>query len=148
MATSHFTTLNAPIPRKLSARLHHLENARRRRLDDPELLSCSYCGAVATTIDHVPPRSMRAQLVDLGIQFDAVEIPACRECNGLLGAKPFLTLTARKAYIKRRLRRQYAELLKIPDWSDADLAQVSPAMRGYILNGILLRDFIRERLKW
>ena len=124
-------------------------DARAMRLY-PDADPCAYCGVIANSVDHVPPRSQRDRLVALGLalQYDFFEVPACRECNSVLGARPLWTLRERRAYIKRMLKRRYADVLKIPDWTDSELAQMSPMMQTYILNGIEVREFIRQRVQY
>lgn len=39
--------------------------------------NCYLCGAVATTYDHIPPKS----LFPKGFQYKGVKVPACKECN-------------------------------------------------------------------
>lgn len=109
---------------------------------------CSYCGVIANSIDHVPPISARERIVDLGLQsrYPFFEVPACRECNSTLGARGLWLLSERRAYIKKRLHQRYASILRIPDWSDNELAQMSKNMQGYVTNGLIVRDFIRQRL--
>ena len=48
--------------------------------------SCFYCGEPASTIDHVPPKSIRFTLIGLGAQtiYPFYELDCCRECNSAL----------------------------------------------------------------
>jgi hypothetical protein len=113
-----------------------------------DLEPCVYCGVAANTVDHVPPRSARTTIVSLGLvlKYPFVEVPACNECNVLLGARSLWTVTERRAYIKKALRSRYSDVLRIPDWTDSELAQVSASMRSFILNGLFVRDFVRARV--
>jgi len=109
---------------------------------------CVYCGVIANSVDHVPPRAIRERLVALGLalRYPFVEVPACRECNSVLGARAGWTVSDRRRYVKQALKRRYASVLRIPDWSDTELAQMSPGMQSYIADGLQVRDFIRQRL--
>lgn len=117
---------------------------------DPNIEPCVYCGVAANSIDHVPPREAREGILaaGLGRRYPFFEVHACRECNSVLGSRGLWTLTARREYIKRALRRRYAEFLRIPDWDDSELAQLEPTMRDYVLNGLAIRDFTRERITY
>lgn len=118
------------------------------RLRDVPL--CTYCGAVATTIDHVPPVSQRARLRELDPDGDYRnrEVPACRECNIALGARPLWTLTDRRRYIAAWLATRYAALLDMPAWSQADLDQLSGRLRQHVEYSLQARAFIRARLSY
>jgi len=87
--------------------------------------SCYYCGAIAGTIDHVPPRSIRPTLIHLGLskRIPFIEVSACHECNTMLSDHSIWTLHKRKDFIKKRLRRRYHRALASPDWSDSELAR-------------------------
>lgn len=111
---------------------------------------CIYCGALATTVDHVPPKRARKQLLAMGLEmtFEFAEFPACRECNCVLSDRDLWTIAERKAYIRRRLIARYRHELRIPDWGDSELAELEPGLRGYVLDGLVVRDFVRARLRW
>lgn len=150
MAASHSTGFRSVISARQRIRMDSLYrqaiDMRRYEGVDP----CVYCGVVGNSIDHVPPRSARERIVALGLkhQYPFYEVRACRECNSVLGARGLWTLTSRRDYIKKTMRRRYADILRIPDWTDSELAQMSEGMRGYVLNGIYVRDFIKERIAY
>lgn len=110
---------------------------------------CIYCGMPASSVDHIPPQSMRMQLgaVELAAIHEQ-EVPACRECNSALGARPLLTVTERRAYVKDWLRRHYASYLRIPEWCESDLLQLGAGLQGMIRRNIAVRDDVRKRLRW
>ena len=66
-----------------------------------QLTPCIYCGLPSDSIDHLPPRSMRYQLgaVEL-IATHEKEVCSCREGNSAFGARPLLTITERREYVK------------------------------------------------
>lgn len=109
---------------------------------------CIYCGIPATTIDHIPPKSVRPILTGIPHPWKFLEVNACYECNSLLGDRQPWDLADRKAAIKAKLRRRYARYLTIPHWSFADLEKLGPDMRRHTLQGLVLRDFTRRRLDW
>ena len=75
-------------------------------------------------------------------------VPCCRECNSVLGASYQETAAERKDELKRRMRKRYEKILAMPNWTSGELAQLSPRMMEYVLTGLVLRDFIKERLQW
>jgi hypothetical protein len=123
----------------------------------PFIEPCYYCGLPATTVDHVIPVSMLADLSTLGDDeaFEALTsrfrkhlVPACRECNSILGNKYVDSLAKRREYVKKRLRTRYDRFLETPDWNDSELSQVSDMLQGYIVHSIAKRDLIRQRIAW
>jgi len=143
------------------ARLHALSVVQRRQLQAWEqLLSrpmgidlepCAYCGLPASTIDHVPPQSVRAALVAQNIahRYKFVEVPACRECNSaILGPRGGWTVVERRNYVKKALRRRYAAVLRIPDWTDRELSEMAAGLAQYIQVGINARELTRQRIEF
>lgn len=67
---------------------------------------CYYCNEPATEHDHVPPIAYIGKEILLGNyeiinQIELLLIPACRECNRRLSAKPLLTPEERREYIEK-----------------------------------------------
>ncbi len=113
------------------------------------LTPCIYCGIPCDSIDHVPPRYMRAQLSSLDlIAMHEQEVPSCRDCNAVLGRRPLITITERRKYVKESLKRRYAKYLRIPDWPDSKLAELGDSLRKMIQRNLAIRDDIRMRIAW
>ena len=74
-------------------------------------------------------------------------VPACRECNSLLGRTYQPTLEERKRYLKSILEKRYQRFLEIPDWDD-DIADLGEQLKQYIKNGLEIKRVVQERLKW
>lgn len=112
--------------------------------------SCVYCGLLADSVDHVPPRSVRQTLVDLGIagRYPFVEVRCCRQCNSALGDRSLWTVLQRKAWIKKWLRRHYQKYLNIPDWTELELARLGADLRQHTEHGLAVRALIRYRLAY
>jgi len=107
----------------------------------------------ADSIDHVPPVSVRAALVEADISHlhPQKTVQACRECNSsLLGAISLWTVTERKAYVKKALRKKYQRFLNIPNWDRDELEQMDERslIRKHIEDGLVVRDIIRQRIAW
>jgi len=98
---------------------------------------CTYCGDPATVTDHVIPVSYLARLVDPQIdhprlQRGLIVVPACADCNGLLGPFVAFSIEDKRAELKRRLRRKYARLLGTAEWADDELGELGGSLRGWI----------------
>lgn len=118
---------------------------------------CYYCGSPADTIDHVVPRSLLVSITDSGVdeltaaamkRSRRMTVPACRECNGLAGAKFHETLAERAEFVRTRLGQRYRKALAMPDWSATELAELAPGLRGYVIAGLIERDLLRRRLRY
>ncbi len=128
--------------------------SRRRALNEAYRLwpeareGCAYCGVVADTYDHVPPLSM-VHAMGVG-QFEGRmwRVPACRECNSLLGSAPLVTVAKRREFVKKRLRVRYAKVLRLPSWSDAEIEGLGRGLQDVILEGASIREWVRRRLAW
>ena len=122
-------------------------------VDDGDLEPCYYCGLVADSVDHVIPLHLLAKVEDAAdleslTARRRLTVPACQECNHLLGGRYFDTLAERTAYLKGRLRARYRKQLGTPDWTARELMDLSEHLRNYVLAGIITRDTVRQRLSW
>jgi hypothetical protein len=114
------------------------------------LNACYYCGIATNGIDHVPPRCVRPILLQLPIDRIPrfLEVSCCNECNSALGRRPLWTLTERKVYIKKWIKKRYKYYLKLPEWSDNELDKIGPGLRQHVEAGMMVAKLIRERLNW
>ncbi len=111
-------------------------------------LNCFYCGELATCEDHVIPHSMRYAMGINRRDYGTDTLPACHECNGLLGSNVFDTLTERKTYLDTALRKRYANELHYKPWSQAELEELGYSLRDRCaaLTAIHLRIVDRLRV--
>ena len=118
---------------------------------------CYYCGLPADTIDHVIPRHILESVAILGDpavtayynrKHRIKTVPACRECNSLIGGKYFPTLAERKAYAKTQLRRHHRETLATGSWSDAELVDLEYALQTYVAGSVNAKTILLRRLAW
>lgn len=112
---------------------------------------CYYCGELATCEDHAFPLIALHQIygvADLPSTRLLVIVPACHECNTLLGEKVFDSLPRRKRYIKTRLRKRYKRILEIPSWHPQELQTLNPNFRDYVELGLFQQEALRQRLSW
>lgn len=112
---------------------------------------CVYCGDAATELDHVVPRVFRRMMEAIDAKYVRTvpdTVPACGECNSIGGGRVFPTFTAKREFIRGRLRAKYAHDLAAPSWADHELERLGSTMRMYVDGGIARQDHIRRRLSW
>ena len=111
---------------------------------------CTYCGQISDTMDHVPPISMVEQASLAGADQDGpfIKVPACLECNSIIGSKRLLTIKARRKHVKDRLRVKYQHFLRIPNWDEDELVEVSPEFAKEIRASVKFGNHVRARLAW
>jgi hypothetical protein len=59
-------------------------------------------------------------------------IPACVECNSLLGNKVLWLFAERKEFIAKRLRRRYGRLLRLQAWSQDEIDALGRGLRDMV----------------
>ena len=125
---------------------HHCKYIPQGQVGDP----CAYCGLPSNTMDHVPPIHYFTRLSDLGItpDQDPVLLPACHECNAVLGGALAFTVVARRQKVRDRLRRKYRAQLQMPEWDAEDLDEMAPEMARDILAHLKFRENVLARLAW
>lgn len=120
---------------------------RRGELGDP----CVYCGIPSSGWDHIPPIVHIARMHDAGAEIEAVprKVPACGECNSLLGSVLLTTIQARRHELKRRLREKYRRIVSMPEWDEDELAELSTEdAREYIRAHLAAARYLKSRLGW
>ena len=117
---------------------------------------CYYCGLPGNTIDHVIPTSI-LNMLDRGsdpityeefIKYRKLKVPCCLECNNFLGSTYQKTIKERKIFLKKQLKRRYRKILKMPNWTQAEINELQPTLRSHVLAGLYERDLIRQRIAW
>jgi hypothetical protein len=113
------------------------------RIGDP----CVYCGVASSGYDHVPPLHFVSRLDDRDRwAFDLRKLPACPECNSLLGGCLKTTIRERRAIIKAKLRSRYRCVLGMPAWDEDELDELGPSLRGNVRNHAKFSTYIKKRL--
>lgn len=121
-----------------------------RRID-PFDGRCVYCGQRASTVDHVPPLESVYGMgsdwyVKRGVRF--IKVPACGECNSLLGSRPLETVRERQVFIERQLDKRYEELLTRPKWRLDELEETKGGLQQYLVDQEAKRHWIESRMEW
>ncbi len=117
---------------------------------DPESpFACFYCGESASTLDHQPPVSRIYDYRAMGLRHECyVKVPACEECNNLLGATLTLDLLEREMVLRRKLEERYRRALEMPPWARGELRQLRGRLRQHVENHQRRRDWIQRRLDY
>lgn len=100
---------------------------------------CVYCGQVAETVEHFPPKSFSN---------DGLLLPACRECNNLAGTDWPTDFGKRKEMVNEKLRRRNARALNTPVWTKEDLQEMKRGMRKEIEIWQTRRRIAERRIAW
>jgi len=96
---------------------------------------CSYCGFHASTRDHCPSLS---NVISVGTEYlqrhniPMYLVPACAECNGLLGNKVLWLFVERKDFIAKRLRKRYGKLLRLPAWETDEIEALGRGLKAMV----------------
>ena len=106
--------------------------------------ACTYCGSISSIHrDHVVPVSSTG----LPRNYSLGEIvPACAECNALLGDKMFTSVRSRAEYLLGVYPKRYRKILNTPDWTEEELEDLSYALRHTVEQGIQDREYINQRI--
>lgn len=145
---SVFTPRNRGSAQQYCSRQCRFNHHYHRRMGTGPM-PCTYCGLPASSQDHIPPQAYRKFLSETGdTRFPFHEVPACKECNSGLGAVHLWTVTARKRYVKLRLRRKYAKYLKIPNWTDEERAELGPGLLADLRSAEAIKHVTQQRLAW
>lgn len=108
---------------------HHLYE--RHYMEQPN--RCFYCDEPMTCLDHVPPLSSMeglntAELRRYGIPM--LLIPACTDCNTMLGDRHLLTVAERLDYLENKLARELDK--KFTLWSEDEINELGPSLQNVV----------------
>lgn len=121
---------------------------------DDTIEPCVYCGLPADSVDHVIPRAYVSQIRDTIAPLDKTlkafgeTVPACIQCNSILGASALFTMTERRSLVKERLRKKYKRLLAAPDWTHQELNDLDGTLRTHVIALQAAKDVVRARIRW
>ncbi len=106
--------------------------------------ACIYCGnTTCITRDHVISVSWT------GYKRSYTKgnvVPACMECNGLLGNRILHCISLRASYLVQALSFKYKKALNHPDWDDEEIKTMSKEFQKTIIARNNLKDFIVKRI--
>lgn len=108
---------------------------------------CHYCGCPADTTDHIPPLTRYHDALELG-PFKPVRVPCCSECNILAGNELHISFVERAAYIKERLAVRYTAQLRVVEWTEDELKEMSYQFRVSLERDLGAKRFIEARIAY
>ena len=108
-----------------------------------KLKECIYCGDIANHRHHYEESVSNSGFVR---NYSTETLPACSECNELLGTKnpeyPDCCL-----FLYNEIKDRHKKILNQPNWDDDDLEEMSPKFKRNILATIKQRDIHKKRLE-
>lgn len=105
---------------------------------------CIYCGEIAVDRDHVPPHASTGGLIKTFFRHEVV--PACKNCNGALHAKPLLTIADRAAWLLRRFQKKI-DAMPSP-WTEAEISKLGHALQQYVRRNESKRTKLESQAAW
>lgn len=119
----------------------HLLIRRPQRLEYPYAI-CVYCGQAAWTKDHLLP----VGATGVALRRHVLTVPACSECNTLIGASYAPSITERRAIAKAKLRKKHWKKITAYEYSDEEIREFGPGLRPTIIRAKAEKEAILERL--
>lgn len=139
--TLHWPTAVCPTPTCLN--LAHLAWEAPKKLAYPPGV-CVYCGISAETRDHLLPRTWTGE----SVRRNVLTVPACRQCNTAINDRYAPSITARRKLSHDYIARKNARLLRMPEWSPDEVAELGDSLRSTVERGVFNRRLTRARLAW
>ena len=113
--------------------------------------SCIYCGEAAVCLDHVIPYSYTSAISSKyrnGGSDPGFRVPACTQCNVILGDRIFDNIVARKEYVHQCLQVKLSKYSATVAWDEEDMAPLGRNLRSKIEIGMAKRSIARDRLTY
>jgi len=108
---------------------------------------CVYCGSSKNIEnDHLIPYSFTYLKTRHRLTTSKKgTVPACHECNNLLGNKMYTTVSSRAAYLLPKYNKKCDKLSHLPEWTEEELSELGRAMRSVIESGIREKEDLSVR---
>lgn len=105
--------------------------------------NCIYCNSnLATDRDHVVPRAFSGNESFA----ERYTVPSCKECNILLSSAAVHTVEERASYLYTRYMKRYQREINAPDWTPAEIKQLSGALKKQIVSKEKHKKLINSKL--
>ena len=125
-----------PSPRDTHRMRHHHESKywfTNGARSEEGWIECIYCGLPADTRDHVPPLNRVEDYQHIGLaQEFYLKVPSCKQCNSLANEHLQDSIFDRIEFVKDKLARKYARLLKSAHWTEDELEELGPVLRSQV----------------
>lgn len=111
-------------------------------------LGCVYCADASGSVDHVPPlshvdRYSMQEWAARGVKF--LLVPACMDCNRMLGARALYSVQERAAYIAKKLEDAYEKNAAL--WSDAEVSEMGAEFKRTIIAKRRQNEALLDRVR-
>ena len=123
--------------------VEHIRVNTPTRLEYPPQV-CTYCGIRSGTRDHLVTKVWSG----LADRKWVLTVPACAECNGLIGADACTSIDGRRAIAKKKLRKRRKRQLNYQILTEDDLEEYGPGLRPLMREASNERLMIEYRLAW
>lgn len=127
-----------------------LDAAYTHIYSEVEIDHCAYCGDVKECLDHVPALTWVGSMGTDHFRSSGTPfllVPACLECNALLGSVGLFDMDERKAFISGALRDRYRQVLSAPAWG-VEINSLEQPLRQAILDKQRLARFVNSRISY
>lgn len=115
----------------------------------PNRFECFYCGAPAPDRDHCPPLSRVNDYKSLRLHREEyLKVPCCPECNELLGDSLQENIHERHDHLKRKLKKRYAKIYKMPYWEEPEIAALGFNLQTEVRHAMRVFEAIESRLEY
>ena len=104
---------------------------------------CVYCGDWYQCRDHFIPVSY-SSVIRRYRPGDTVK--SCNRCNSWLSDKIFPSMEDRSEFLLGRYQKAYAKLLRMPDWSEEEIAELDYTLAALIKSKQYARLIVRAKL--
>lgn len=96
-------------------------------MDTTNVVLCWYCDDIATTKDHIKPRTASAP----GLA--SVVVPACKDCNcNILNDLPCYSDQERGKHVARVLLKRLKKTPKPPAWTEDEMVELSHKLQALV----------------
>ena len=109
---------------------------------------CTYCGDIATDIDHVIPLSQYSQARPNNANNKGIRTFACNSCNLLLSDKYFNTFEERLNYIFNLNIKAAGKTGKSAVWTQKEIDELDWSLRSYVASRQLEIYNIQKKADW
>lgn len=105
---------------------------------------CVYCGRPGYAKDHLVPRAISGETERRLVAI----VPACGECNHVLGDVYEPSVVRRRLICHTRLRRKHRRVLATLDFTPEDLRTYGPTLRKYLKSEMQRKRDVLALFEW